>query len=112
VALWACYNAFHQAIRLWGVSWGYARGPEVFSDPLRRKWGSLVRGLALAGTILVAVLVAALLVPGGEPRPLGFQALLAAGLGFGVLAAQRPRPSATEWALGIGVVSWAMTWFH
>ena len=112
MVLWVCYNALHQGIRLEGVRWGYALGPEVLGDAQRRRWMKVIDGLAWAGTILVALLVAELLVPRGEPRPLGFQALLATGLGLGVLAAQRPRPSPTEWGLLVGAASWALTWFH
>ena len=61
-----------------------------------------MRLLIILGAALAGVLVAWTLVPGGTPRPVIFQVSLVAGLGIGLVAAQRGRPTPTEWALGIG----------
>ena len=111
-ALWLCYNVLHQGLRFAGVGWGYRQGPSVLGGPLRTRLDRLIRLLAMGGSVLVGLLVASLLVPHGEPRPMVFQAALAAGLGLGFVAAQRPRPSPTEWAIGIGVLCVAATWIH
>ena len=112
VALWLCYNAVHLTLRVCGVTWGYRRGPEVLGSGLRGRLERSVRLLAALGAALVGVLVAALLVPGGEPQSLPFQATLAAGLAVGMLTAQHPRPSATYWALGAGALCLAAAWFR
>ena len=62
--------------------------------------------------MLVGVMTAWLMVPGGQPRPVVFQAVLAAGLGLGLVAGTRPRPSPTEWALGAGLLCVVATWFR
>ncbi len=96
-ALWLCYNLFHQGVRWLGVGWGYREGPAVFGEALRRRLDRTTR----------------LLVPGGIPRTLTFQATLAAGLGVGLIVSQRPRPSPTEWALGAGALCVAAAfWTH
>lgn len=103
-ALWLCYNLFHQAVRVLGVGWGYREGPAVFGEALRKRLDRTTRMLGLLGTALVGMTIAGLLVPGGVPRGLTFQATLAAGLGVGLIVSQRPRPSPTEWALGAGAL--------
>jgi len=62
--------------------------------------------------MLVGVAVAWMLVPGGSPRPLVFQVSLVAGLGVGLIAAQRGRPGPTEWALGVGGLCLLSTLFR
>jgi PTS system mannose-specific IID component len=103
-ALWLCYNLVHQSLRFRGVGLGYARGPEVLDDRLRRQLSRLTRFGGISGAVVAGIAVAELLVPGGQPRPIVYQAALAAGLGAGLVAARRPRPSPTEWALGIGAL--------
>lgn len=112
VVLWLCYNVFHQGLRFAGLGWGYREGPAVLDDRLRARLGGLIRLFGMGGSMLIGVLVATLLVPGGEPRPVVFQATLAAGLGLGFVAAQRPRPSPTQWALGVGALCVAAAWLH
>jgi mannose/fructose/N-acetylgalactosamine-specific phosphotransferase system component IID len=112
VVLWVCYNLFHLGVRFLGVGWGYRAGTAVLDLAQRRRFERLTGTLALLGTLLAGVTTAWLLVPGGEPRPLVFQAALAAGLGLGLVAASRPRPSPTEWALGVGALCVAATWFR
>ncbi|HTK32600.1 MAG TPA: PTS system mannose/fructose/sorbose family transporter subunit IID [Candidatus Saccharimonadaceae bacterium] len=112
VVMLLCYNGVHQVMRFSGIGLGYRLGPAVLDDALRRRLDRLTRALCMGGAIIVGVLVAALLVPGGEPRPLVFQVTLTAGLGLGFVAAQRPRPSPTQWALGAGVLCLAATWWR
>ena len=71
-----------------------------------------MRTLATLGAALVGVVVAALLVPGGTPQSLPFQATLCGGLVLGLLTAQRPRPSPTHWSLGAGALCLAAAWFR
>jgi uncharacterized membrane protein len=94
------------------VGWGYRDGPVVLGGALRARLESLSRALSLAGTALVGVLVAAVLVPGGNPRSVEFQVLLALGLAIGLLAARRSRPSPTEWGLGFGVLCLVTAWWR
>ncbi len=108
--LWVCYNAMHQSLRLAGVFWGYRLGPKVLSGELRPRLERLVHAWAIIGAAAVGSIVALLLVPGGTPRPLAFQLVLACGLGLGLVAAQRVRPSPTEWALGAGVLCLILAW--
>jgi mannose PTS system EIID component len=110
LTMWTCYNWFHLGLRFAGVEWGYREGPEVLGTPLRARLEDLVRGLGALGAALIGLIVAAVLVPGGEPRPMVFQAALAAGLVLGMLTAQRARPSPTEWALGIGALCIVAGW--
>ncbi|HEY3215405.1 MAG TPA: PTS system mannose/fructose/sorbose family transporter subunit IID [Candidatus Eisenbacteria bacterium] len=110
IVFWLSYNAVHLGLRWRGVAWGYREGPAVLSGALRRRLEKLVRRLSLMGSGLVGVLIAALLVPGGEPRSLAFQTTLVAGLMFGLLAALRSRPSPTQWALGLGALCLVATW--
>ena len=110
LAMWACYNWIHLGLRFGGVGWGYREGPQVLSTALRARLEELVRGFGALGAALVGLIVATVLVPGGIPRPMAFQAALAAGLVLGLIAAQRPRPSPTEWALGVGVLCVVAAW--
>jgi mannose/fructose/N-acetylgalactosamine-specific phosphotransferase system component IID len=112
VVLWVCYNLFHLGVRFLGVGWGYRAGTAVLDLAQRRRFERLTGYLGVLGTMLVGVATAWMLVPGGEPRPIVFQAVFAAGLGLGLVAAARPRPSPTEWALGVGVLCVAATWFR
>jgi mannose/fructose/N-acetylgalactosamine-specific phosphotransferase system component IID len=112
VVLWVCYNLLHLGVRFLGVGWGYRAGTAVLDLPQRRRFERLTESIALLGTLLVGVTTAWLLVPGGEPRPLVFQAVFVAGLGLGLVSAARPRPSPTEWALGVGALCVAATWFR
>ena len=112
LTMWACYNWFHLGLRFAGVEWGYREGPEVLGTPLRARLEDLVRGLGALGAALIGLIVATVLVPGGNPRPMVFQAALAAGLVLGMLTAQRARPSPTEWALGIGLLCIAAGWMR
>jgi len=110
VALWLCYNAVHQTVRWRGVRWGYQRGPEVLSAPLRGRFERLGTALCVVGVALIGVLVAVLLVPGGRVQQVTYQVALVAGLGLGLLAAQRARPSPSEWAFVIGAGCIAVVW--
>jgi PTS system mannose-specific IID component len=110
VALWLCYNALHQTIRFLGVGWGYREGPAVLSGSLRARLESLVHMLSVAGAALVGVVVAALIVRAGPAHPAAFQLLLAAGIAFGFVSAQRARPSPGVWALAIGGVCVVSAW--
>jgi mannose/fructose/N-acetylgalactosamine-specific phosphotransferase system component IID len=112
LVMWLCYNAVHQTLRFGGVALGYREGPAVVSEARRARLDRLTRLLCLGGSVLVGVLVAVLLVPGGNPRPVVFQATLTAGLGLGFIAAQRPRPSPTEWALGVGGLCLIAAWWR
>ncbi len=112
VALWACYNFLHLGVRLLGVGWGYRAGTAVLGETQRRRFERLTDRIAVLGAVLVGVIMAWLLAPAGTPRPIVFQVLLAAGLGLGLGAGLRPRPSPTEWALGVGALCVAATWFR
>lgn len=104
LALWLVYAVPHLAIRTLGVGWGYEAGPAVLSGGLRDRLEGAVRGLGVAGCALLGVAFAWSLAPAGEPRPIGVQFALAAGLGLGLVTASRARPSPTRWALVIGLV--------
>jgi len=112
LAMWACYNWVHLGLRFAGVGMGYRQGAQVLANPLRARLEGLVRGLGSLGAALVGMIVAVVLVPGGEPRPMVFQAALGAGLVLGLLGAQRARPSPTEWALGVGALCIAAAWMR
>jgi mannose PTS system EIID component len=112
LAMWVCYNAVHLTLRYRGVAWGYREGPAVLGQGLRSRLEGLVHVLSLLGAALVGVVVAALLVPGGEPQTLTFQATLAGGLALGMLTARAVRPSATHYALGVGGLCMAAVWFR
>ena len=111
-ALWACYNAVHLTIRYRGVAWGYRQGPAVLNQRLRDRLEHMVRLLSRLGAALVGVVVAVLLVPGGEPQSLTFQATLAGGLVLGLLTAPHARLSPTSYALGVGALCLAAVWFR
>jgi hypothetical protein len=70
----------------------------------------MTKAWSIMGAAAIGTLIAVLLVPGGSPRPLMFQLMLASGLVLGLLAAQRVRPSPTEWALGVGALSLVVSW--
>jgi len=110
LAMWACYNFVHLGMRVAGVEWGYREGPQVLGPTLRGRLEELVRGLGALGAALIGLIVATALVPRGDPRPLVYQATLAAGLVLGLLVAQRARPSPTEWALGVGALCIVAAW--
>ncbi len=110
LVMWACYNFVHLGLRVAGVGWGYREGPQVLGATLRGRLEELVRGLSALGAALIGLIVATVLVPKGDPRPLVVQATLAAGLVLGLLTAQRARPSPTEWALGVGALCIVAAW--
>jgi PTS system mannose-specific IID component len=112
LVLWLVYALPHLAVRSLGVGWGYAQGPAVLGGTLRRRFELAVLALAYAGCVVVGVLVAFALTPGGEIRPIAVQSALAAGLGLGMLSAQRARPSPTQWALGLGVLILLAAWMR
>ena len=112
LALWLCYNAVHLTLRGRGVAWGYAHGAQVLSGGLRGRIERVVRALSTLGAALVGVVVAALLVPGGQPQSLPFQATLCGGLVLGLVTAQGARPTPTHWALGAGALCLAAAWFR
>jgi hypothetical protein len=108
--LWVCYNAMHQGLRIAGVGLGYRLGPTVLSGDLRLRLERMVYAWTLVGVASIGVIVAVLLAPGGVARPLMFQLTLATGLAIGLVAAQRVRPSPTEWAFGAGALSLIVAW--
>ena len=110
VVLVGVYAGVHQAVRLLGVGWGYAKGPGVLGGELRSRLEAAVTLLAYAGCIVLGVAVAWSLAPGGEPRPVALQSALAGGLGLGLLSAQRARPSPTQWALALGALGLFAAW--
>lgn len=110
--LWLCYNVLHQGLRWRGVTWGYRGGPAVLGGGLRVALDRLIGRLATLGAILAGVLMAMLLVPGGEPRSVPFQVLLVAGLVLGLLTGVRARPTPTQWALGLGALAIASAWLR
>jgi len=110
VVMWGCYNVMHQGMRFAGVGWGYRQGPSVLSGDLRMRLERMIGVWSLMGVAAVGATVAVILVPDGIPRPVLFQIVFVSGLAFGLIAAQRVRPSPTEWALGAGVVSLIAAW--
>ena len=110
LVLWGTYAVPHLAVRFAGVGWGYDRGPAVLAGGLRRGFERAVTLLAYAGCVVLGVLVAYGMAPGGEMRPIAVQSALAGGLGLGLLSAQRARPSPTQWALGLGALVLLATW--
>jgi PTS system mannose-specific IID component len=110
LVLWLAYALPHLFVRTAGVGWGYARGPAVLGGTLRRAFERSVTVLAYAGCVVLGVLVAYGLVPGGEMRPIAVQSALAGGLGLGLLSAQRARPSPTQWAMGLGALVLLAAW--
>jgi mannose PTS system EIID component len=109
---WIAYNLAHQTVRLSGVRWGYREGPAVAAGPIRLRLEQLMRLAQIAGSAVIGIIVAMLLVPGGVPRSVSFQIDLAIGLTVGLLAASRARPSPTEWALGFGAIALAVGWLR
>jgi PTS system mannose-specific IID component len=112
VALWLSYNLVHLGMRWRGVHWGYARGPAVLGEGLRENLDALVTRLGIMGSALVGVLIAMLLVPGGDPRGVTFQVLLMAGLVLGLMTTVRARPTPAQWALGLGLLSLLAAWMR
>ena len=112
LVLWGVYASLHMGVRLAGVSWGYAAGPGVLAGALRTRLEALVTVLAYAGCVVLGVLVAYALAPGGEMRPIAVQSTLAGGLGLGLVTAQRARPSPTQWALGLGALVILAAWMR
>ncbi len=112
VVMLVCYNLLHLGVRFLGVRWGYRAGTAVLDETQRRRFERLTGRLAALGAALVGVTTAYLLAPEGAPRALIFQATFAAGLGLGLVAGLRPRPSPTEWALGVGALCVLATWFR
>jgi len=110
IAFWLCYNVFHLSIRFLGVGWGYRGGPEIISARLRPRLEQLTAWAGWAGCVVLGILNAQLIAAGGTPRPLVFQLVLLAGIGVGFVVAQRPRPSATEWALGAAALCLVAAW--
>jgi mannose PTS system EIID component len=110
VVTWVSYNAMHLSVRFLGVGWGYRLGPAVLDAALRERFERMMRWWAVLGCATIGVLVAIQLVPGGVARPAHEQIALAGGLVFGLLAAQRVRPSPTEWALLAGALALVLTW--
>ena len=112
LVLWVVYAIPHLGVRFMGVRWGYAQGPAVLGGRLRRNLEGAVSLLGYAGCVVLGVLVAYSLAPGGEMRSIAVQSALAAGLGLGLLSAQRARPSPTQWALGLGVLILLAAWWR
>jgi PTS system mannose-specific IID component len=112
LALWLVYAGLHLGVRFGGIGWGYAGGPTVLGGRLRALLETTVTVLAYAGCIVLGVLVAYSLAPGGETRPIAVQSALAGGLGLGLVSAQRARPSPTQWALGLGALTLVAVWLH
>jgi mannose/fructose/N-acetylgalactosamine-specific phosphotransferase system component IID len=110
LVMWVVYNLVHQTLRIQGVHWGYAGGPAAASGPLRTRLETLIGAFGRLGALVVGVIMAALMVPGGTPSPAGFQLLLAGGLGLGLIVAPRARPAPTEWALMMGAVALVLGW--
>jgi PTS system mannose-specific IID component len=112
LVMWLCYNVVHLWIRWRGVAWGYRRGPGVLGEGLRESLEKLVRRLGTLGSVLVGILMAMLLVPGGAPRSVPFQMLMVAGLLVGLLTAPRARPTPSQWALGLGALAAVVAWLR
>ena len=112
IVLWACYASIPLGLRFAGVGIGYARGPAVLAGRLRAYLETAVTVLAYGGCNVLGVTLAYSLAPGGEPRPIAVESALAAGLGLGLLSAQRARPSPTQWAMGLGVLGVLAAWLR
>lgn len=110
--MWLSYNLLHQGVRWRGVTWGYRAGPAVLGSGLRDALDRLISRLAALGSILTGVLMAMLLVPGGEPRAVPFQVLLIGGLVLGLVTGARARPTASQWALGFGALAIVSAWLR
>lgn len=112
LVLWLTYASLHLAVRFLGVGWGWKEGPAVLGGALRNRLEQVVTTLAYAGCAALGVVVAWSLSPGGEMRPIAVQSALAAGLGLGLVAARRARPSPTQWALGLGALTILAAWMR
>ena len=112
ITLWLLYAIPHLGLRFAGVGIGYARGPAVLGGRVREYLETAVTTLAYAGCIVLGVIVAYSLAPGGEPRPIAVESALAGGLGLGLLSAQRARPSPTQWAIGMGALGVLAAWLR
>jgi PTS system mannose-specific IID component len=112
VVMWVCYNALHLGMRHRGILWGYRGGPGVMGDGLREALERLIGRVAVMGAMLVGVLTAMLMVPGGAPRDVTFQVLLIGGMVVGLLTAARARPTPSQWALGLGAMTVASAWWR
>jgi len=84
----------------------------VLSEGLRTALERLIGRLSVMGSMLVGILTAVLLVPGGEPREVTFQVMLIAGLVLGLLTAARARPTPSQWAFGLGALTVASAWLR
>ena len=84
----------------------------MLGEGLRKRVTRAVHALSVLGSAIVGVVVAMLLVPGGEPQTLVFQGALAGGLALGLVTAQRARPSPTQWAFGVGVACLVVGWLR
>jgi len=112
LAMWLVYNLVHQGMRWRGVTWGYRQGPGVLGEGLRESLDRLVSRVGLMGCVLAGVLMAMMLVPGGNPRGVTFQVLLMAGLVLGLLTTVRARPTPSQWALGLGLLTVVAAWLR
>ena len=110
--MWLSYNVLHQGLRWRGVTWGYRGGPAVLGSGLRDALDRLIGRLAVVGAILTGVLMAMLLVPGGEPRSVPFQVLVIGGLVLGLVTSARARPTPSQWALGFGALALVSAWLR
>ena len=112
LVMWLCYNLLHLGVRWAGVRWGYRVGPAVLSGGLRNRFEGGTRLLASLGAVVIGGILAWLVAPSGNGPTVLFEASLGAGLGLGLLGALRPRPTPTEWALGLGVLCVIAAWFR
>lgn len=112
LAMWLCYNLLHLGVRFAGVRWGYRVGPGALSGGLRARMEGGTRALATLGAMVTGGVLAWLVAPSGTGPTMVFEAALGAGLGLGLLGALRPRPTPSEWALGIGVLCLVAQWFR
>jgi mannose PTS system EIID component len=112
LAMWLCYNLLHLGVRWFGVRWGYQAGPAVLGGGLRNRFEGGTRLLASLGAVAVGVTLAWLVAPSGTGPTMLFESALGAGLGIGLLGALRPRPTPTEWALGLGALCLVAAWFR
>ena len=110
--MWLCYNLLHLGVRFAGVRWGYRAGPAVLSSAVRMRFERLTRVLAVLGACLIGGILAWLVAPSGTWPSMTFEAALGAGLGIGLLGALRPRPTPTEWALGLGAMCLLVAWLR
>ena len=112
IVMWVAYNVVHLGMRWRGVHWGYERGPAVLGTGLRENLDALVTRLGILGAGLVGIVTALLLVPGGNPEPITHQVLVMAGIVLGLMTSVRSRPSPSQWALGLGVLTVVAAWMR